>query len=37
MDTSYHSYPKIYAIGHSALRELFLDEVTIEEKIDGSH
>ena len=36
MDTSYHSYPKIYAIGHSALRELFLDEVTIEEKVDGS-
>ncbi len=34
--TSYHSYPKIYAIGHSALKELFLDDVLIEEKIDGS-
>ena len=36
MDTSYHSYPKIYALGHSALKELFLDDVTVEEKVDGS-
>jgi len=30
------SYPKIYAIGHSAIPDLFLDEVLVEEKIDGS-
>jgi hypothetical protein len=30
------SYPKIYAIGHRAVRPLFEDEVTITEKIDGS-
>jgi hypothetical protein len=34
--TSYHSYPKIYALGHSAIKELLFDEVTVEEKIDGS-
>jgi hypothetical protein len=33
---SYHTYPKIYNIGHKYLEELFFDEVTIEEKIDGS-
>lgn len=36
MNTSWHSYPKIYALGHRAISELFLDEVLIEEKIDGS-
>lgn len=30
------SYASIYALGHRALAELFLDPVTIEEKIDGS-
>lgn len=34
--TSYHSYPKIYALGHSAIKELLFDEVTVEEKVDGS-
>lgn len=33
---SWHSYPKIWNLGHGALVELFQDEVTIEEKIDGS-
>ena len=29
-------YPKIYSIGHKYLNELFLDEVEISEKVDGS-
>lgn len=33
---SWHSYPKIYNLGHAALKELFEDEVIIEEKVDGS-
>lgn len=33
---SYTSYPKIYALGHSAIKELLFEEVTVEEKIDGS-
>lgn len=33
---SYHSYPKVYALGHSAIKELLFDEVTVEEKVDGS-
>lgn len=36
METSYHSYPKVYALGHPSLKELFDDEVVITEKIDGS-
>lgn len=35
-NTSWHSYPSIYALGHKAIGELFNDEVLIEEKIDGS-
>ena len=31
-----NSYPKIYAIGHKAISGIFDDEVTIEEKVDGS-
>jgi hypothetical protein len=31
-----HSYPKVYAIGHAAVTELFDGPVLIEEKIDGS-
>lgn len=31
-----HSYPKVYALGHSAVKELLFDEVTVEEKVDGS-
>lgn len=34
--TSWHSYPRIYNMGHAAIKELFLDDVLIEEKIDGS-
>ncbi|MCP3966601.1 MAG: hypothetical protein GY718_09665 [Lentisphaerae bacterium] len=30
------SYPKIYAMGHRAINDLFSDEVHITEKIDGS-
>lgn len=34
--TSWHSYPKIFNLGHSALTYLFVDDVIVEEKIDGS-
>ena len=34
--TSWHSYPKVYALGHAAISELFEDEVIVEEKVDGS-
>jgi hypothetical protein len=30
------SYPKIWNMGHPAVTELFMDEVVIEEKVDGS-
>lgn len=30
------SYPKVYNLGHKAIADLFNDEVTVEEKIDGS-
>ena len=36
MTDSYHSYPKVWALGHSAIKELLFDEVTVEEKVDGS-
>ena len=36
METSWHTYPKIYALGHRAVNELFFEDVTIEEKVDGS-
>jgi len=36
MNTSWHNYPKIFALGHKAISDLFLNEVLIEEKIDGS-
>ena len=36
MSGSWHSYPKVYAIGHAYLRDLFTDPVIVEEKIDGS-
>ena len=31
-----HSYSKVYQIGHKVIRDIFNDEVLIEEKIDGS-
>lgn len=33
---SWHSYPKVYAIGHRAIADLFKERVVITEKIDGS-
>lgn len=36
MTDSWHSYPKIYALGHAAVKELLFDEVIVEEKVDGS-
>ena len=34
--TSWNSYPKIYALGHAALKNLYKGNVIVEEKIDGS-
>ena len=31
-----HSYPKVYNLGHEAIVDLLLDNVTVEEKVDGS-
>jgi len=31
-----NSYPSVYALGHSAIKDLFDDEVLIQEKVDGS-
>lgn len=36
METSWHSYPSIYALGHRYVTDLLLDPVLVEEKIDGS-
>lgn len=33
---SWHSYPKIYTLGHPLIKDLFDGQVTIEEKVDGS-
>jgi len=33
---SWHSYPKIYALGHAAIIELLDGEISVEEKVDGS-
>jgi hypothetical protein len=33
---SWHSYPKIYALGHRALTDLLSNPVIVEEKVDGS-
>lgn len=30
------SYPKIFTLGHAGIREIFLDNVLVEEKVDGS-
>lgn len=35
-DKTYASYPSLYALGHAAIQNIFFDDVTIEEKIDGS-
>ena len=34
--TSWHSYPKLWNLGHAAIKELLFDEVVVEEKVDGS-
>lgn len=34
--TSWHSFTKVWALGHGAITELFYDDVIVEEKIDGS-
>ncbi len=34
--TSWHSYPKIYNLGHAAVVDLFDGPVVVEEKVDGS-
>lgn len=34
--TSWHSYPSIFNVGHSAIRDLFAADVYVEEKVDGS-
>lgn len=36
VSTSWHSYPKIFALGHRIIADLFKDDVIVEEKIDGS-
>lgn len=36
MNSSWHSYPSIYALGHRYVEDLLLDPVLVEEKIDGS-
>lgn len=33
---TWHSYPKIHALGHAAIADLLKESVTIEEKVDGS-
>lgn len=34
--SSWHSYPKLYNVGHSAVKDIFQSEVLVEEKVDGS-
>lgn len=36
MSESWHSYPKVWNIGHAATKELFDGPVIVQEKIDGS-
>src|SRR5579872_1098661 len=36
MANSWHTYPSIYNLGHSAVKDLFSVPVNIEEKVDGS-
>lgn len=35
-ETSYHSYPKVHALGHRGIAEILQEPVIVEEKIDGS-
>lgn len=34
--TSWHSYPKVWALGHAGIKDLLLDPIVVEEKVDGS-
>jgi ATP-dependent RNA circularization protein (DNA/RNA ligase family) len=34
--SSWHSYPSIFTLGHRAIKDIFLDSVIVEEKVDGS-
>ena len=34
--TSWHSYPKSFAIGHRLIADIFKEPVIVEEKVDGS-
>lgn len=36
MSNILHSYPKVWALGHGATKELLWDPVLVEEKVDGS-
>lgn len=36
LSTSWHSYPSIYALGHRYAADLLLDDVLVQEKVDGS-
>lgn len=31
--TAWRSYPKVYNLGHSAIRDIFSDPVLVEEKL----
>ena len=35
--TSWHKNGKIYNLGHAAVKDLFFDDVIVEEKVDGSY
>lgn len=34
--TSWHSYPKLFSMGHRAIADILLDDVLVQEKVDGS-
>ena len=36
IETSWHSYPQIFALGHKAIEGIFEDSVIVQEKVDGS-
>lgn len=36
LSCSYHSYPRVFAVGHSSIAAIFEDDVLVEEKLDGS-
>jgi hypothetical protein len=36
MSDSWHSYPKVFALGHRCIADLLKDPVLVQEKVDGS-